>query len=407
MTQAVPTVDDLFAAQKRIKGAVIRTPSVAAPRLDQRLGCTVYLKLETLQATGAFKERGAANRIGLLDPSICPGVVTMSAGNHAQAVARHATLQGLPSTIIMPKATPFTKIARTEALGGVVGLVGADIEECTVEAERRVAENGLELIHPFDDPAIIAGQGTALLELLEDRPDVSTLLVPVGGGGLVSGALLAAATRPGVKVIGVEVAGYDSMARFLADGSLMAPGVPGGTLAEGIAVKRPGALPRQMAKDAGLEIITVPERLIELAIQTLAQNVGVIGEGAGVAGLAALLGHPERFAGETVGIPICGGNIDQRLVASILMRGLFLDGRLTRLRFEIDDRPGVLSRITAIIADSGGNVIEVAHGRLGVGLPVKQADLDILVETQDAEATRRLVERIRDAGIHVETLAAG
>lgn len=394
------------AAAKRLIGRVERTPTVMAGRLRDRLGQPVYLKPETLQATGAFKERGACNRLFALPEDDLSGVVAMSAGNHAQAVARMAALSGRKATIVMPTDTPFTKVARTEAFGARVILSGATVDAAAAEAHRLAAEDDLTFIHPYDDPLIIAGQATLFAEMLADRPSIDTVVVPVGGGGLCAGAVLAARAHGGVRVVGVQVSGFAAMAVAL--GHADAAEVGGtGTLAEGIAVKQPGLLTRHILREAGVAVITVPETAIERAIELLATEAGLIAEGAGAAGLAALLTFPDRFAGRTVGLPICGGNIDQRLLASILMRGLFNAGRLARLRMEIDDRPGGLARVAALIAQAGGNIVEVSHGRLGPGVPVKRTDLDVMVEARDPAGLAAVERTLAEAGIPVTRLSAG
>jgi threonine dehydratase len=374
---------EVKAAAARIRGAVLRTPTVASDALSRVTGARVFLKLDSLQATGAFKERGAANRIALLSSAErAAGVIAMSAGNHAQAVARHARLQDIAATIVMPRFTPATKVSRTEGWGARVVLHGDTLAEAASHAHALAAEEGLTFIHPYDDPAVMAGQGTLALELLEDAPEVEALVIPVGGGGLLAGCAAAAReARPGLAVFGVEVEGYPAMAQRLA-GHPVAVGGP--TIAEGIAVRDVGERPLALIQALGLEVLVVPERAVEQAIALLAEGAKVVAEGAGAAGLAALLAFPERFAGKAVGIPVCGGNIDPRILANVFLRNLLRDGRLLRLHLDIPDRPGVLADIATRVAAAGGNVIEVSHQRLFAAPSVQTAELELMVEVRDS-----------------------
>ena len=319
------TLADIRAAAARIQGAVIRTPTIRCDALSRATGAAIHLKLDNLQATGAFKERGAANRIALLSArERAAGVIAMSAGNHAQAVARHASLAGIGATIVMPRFTPSTKVTRTEGWGAKVVLHGETLAEAAAHAWDVAARDGLTFIHPYDDPGVIAGQGTAALEMLEDFPTLDTLAVPVGGGGLVTGC--AAAVRelnPAATVYGVEVEGYPAMAQRLA-GQPVSVGGP--TVAEGIAVRDVGELPFAWLKAHRIEVLVVPERAVEEAIAMLAEGAKLVAEGAGAAGLAAVLAFPERFAGKSVGIPVCGGNIDARALSNVLLRMWLLRG---------------------------------------------------------------------------------
>jgi threonine dehydratase len=371
------------AAAARIAGAVARTPTVRSEALSRATGTEVHLKLDNLQATGAFKERGAANRIALLAPREREaGVIAMSAGNHAQAVARHAALAGIAATIVMPRYTPATKVTRTEGWGARVVLQGETLAEAAAHAYDLALREGLTFIHPYDDAAVIAGQGTAALEMLEDAPAIDALAVPVGGGGLLTGCAAAALElRPGILVLGVEVEAYAAMAQRLA-GRPVAVGGP--TVAEGIAVRDVGELPFAWLQRHGIEVLTVPERAVEEAIALLAEGAKVVAEGAGAAGLAALLAHPARFAGRVVGIPVCGGNIDARALSNVLLRQLLRDGRILRLHFEIPDRPGMLSDIAGRISALGGNVIEVQHQQLFGAPTVQSTELHLMVEVRDA-----------------------
>jgi len=391
----VRALADVRAAAERIKGQVLRTPSLVSDALSRALGATVILKLENFQPTGSFKERGAANRMALLSPSERrSGVITVSAGNHAQAVARHASLLGIDATIVMPVTTPVTKITRTRAWGAKVVLHGETLAEANDLATRLASSEGRTFVHPYDDAAVVAGQGSMTLEMLEDHPEIDTLLMPVGGGGLLAGAaLVAAALKPTIEVYGVEVAAYAPMAQRLA-GKPVAVGGP--TIAEGIAVRDIGEYPYRVAKEYVREVLVVSERAIEESVALLVESAKLVGEGAGVAGLAALISHREKFQGKVIGLPISGGNIDARILANVLMRNLLRDGRLLRLRLEIPDRPGVLADIATKIGSQGGNIIEVSHQRLFGSPSVQAAMLEVMVEARDpqhaAEITNCLAE---------------
>ena len=376
------TLADVQAAAERIAGRVIRTPSLYSDAVSRATGSHVTLKLESLQAIGSFKERGAANKLALLSAAERrAGVIAMSAGNHAQAVARHAALAGIAATIVMPLFTPATKKSRTAAWGATVVLHGETLVEAGLHARRLADEQGLVFIHPYDDPAVMAGQGTLALELLQDVGELDVLLVPVGGGGMIAGcAAAAAALRPGLEIIGVEVAGYASLGQTLAGLPLQ---VGGPTIAEGIAVRDIGAAPLEVIRAHVSGVVSVPERVVEDAIALLAEGAKLVAEGAGATGVAALLAYPERFRGRRVATVICGGNIDARILANVLLRGLLRDGRLLRLLLEIPDRPGVLADIAGRIADKGGNVIEVTHKRLFAAPSVQTAELEVIVEARD------------------------
>ncbi len=376
------TLADVQAAAGRIAGAVRRTPTLASDAVSRATGAEVTLKLDNLQVTGAFKERGAANRLALLSAAErASGVIAMSAGNHAQAVARHAQLLGVAATIVMPSFTPATKVTRTAAWGAEVVLHGTTLAEAAAHAHALAARRGLVFIHPYDDPAVMAGQGTLALELLDDAPALDTLVIPVGGGGLLAGCAIAArGLRPEIAVFGVEVEGYAAMAQRLA-GEPVAVGGP--TIAEGIAVRDVGEAPLAVLRALGIEVLVVPERAIEQAIGLLAEGAKQVAEGAGAASLAALLAFPDRFAGRRVGVPVCGGNIDARILSNVLLRCLLRDGRLLRLHMQIPDRPGVLADIAGRIGGSGGNIIEVSHQRLFAASSVQAAELEVMVEARD------------------------
>ena len=397
------TLDDVRRAALAISGAVARTPSARSFTLSEILGATVVLKFEIFQFTAAFKERGARNRLlALTDEERAAGVVSVSAGNHAQAVAHHARLLGIPATIVMPKGTPFVKVARTRHLGGAVELAGDTLEEAMARGLELV-EKGLTFIHPFDDPLVIAGQGTVALELLEDHPEIDTLLVPVGGGGLIAGiATVAAAIRPDVNVIGVQTDRYPSMVRALGGDNSPVPG--GTTIAEGIAVAKPGRLTSPIVRALVHRLVTVDEDALIDAVNLLLDIEKVVVEGAGAAGIAALLSHPEVFAGRIVGIVLSGGNIDQRVLASIIDKGLVRNGRLSRLHVMLDDRPGALARVLAIVAEAGANILEVRHDRLFGDVPVRSVDVELWLETADNEHRAGVVEAIRAGGYSVSEL---
>ena len=389
------TLADVRAAAARIQGAVLRTPTIRSEALSRATGLDIYLKLDNLQATGAFKERGAANRIALLSArERAAGVVAMSAGNHAQAVARHATLAGIAATIVMPRFTPATKVTRTEGFGARVVLHGDTLAEAAAHAHQLALTEGLVFIHPYDDPAVIAGQGTAALEMLEDQPTIDALSVPVGGGGLLAGCAAAALElKPGIRIFGVEVEAYPAMAQRLA-GLPVAVGGP--TVAEGIAVRDVGELPFALLKRMGIEVLVVPERAVEQAIAMLAEGAKLVAEGAGAAGLAAVLAYPERFAGRAVGIPVCGGNIDARALSNVLLRQLLRDGRILRLHFDIPDRPGVLADIAGRIGGAGGNIIDVSHHRLFASPSVQAAELEVMFEARDPAHGTAIVRSLED-----------
>jgi threonine dehydratase len=379
---ATLSFDDVREAAARIEGRVLRTPTIGSAVLSRLTGAEIVLKLDNLQAVGSFKERGAANRLSLLSAEErARGVVAMSAGNHAQGVARHASLLGIAAVIVMPKFTPLAKIAGTAAWGAQVVLHGESIPEAAEHAHALAAEQGLVFIHPYDDYAVMAGQGTLALEMVEDGPALDVLLVPIGGGGLISGCAVAmAALSPSTQVIGVQVAPYSALAQRRG-AEVFALG--GATIAEGIAVPEVGAKTSRIIEALVSDIVIAPEHSVEDAIAMLASGAKLVAEGAGAAALAGLLAHRERFAGKRVGLPICGGNIDARILANVLLRGLLRDGRLLRLRMDIPDRPGVLADISAKIGGSGGNIIEVSHQRLFASPSVQSAQLEVMVEARD------------------------
>ena len=384
---------DVAAAADRIAGRVLRTPALPSDAVSRATGAEVVLKLDNLQVTGAFKERGAANRLALLsDAERERGVIAMSAGNHAQAVARHARLSNVGATIVMPKFTPATKVTRTAAWGARVVLHGETLAEAAAHARALAAEHALVFVHPYDDLGVIAGQGTLALELLQDAPDLDALVIPVGGGGLLAGCAVAArAMRPGIAVYGVEVAAYSAMAQRLA-GEPVAVG--GATIAEGIAVRDVGERPLAIIRALGVDVLVVAEHTIEEAVGLLIEGAKVVAEGAGAAGVAALLAHPGLFRDRRVGIAITGGNIDARILSNVLLRNLLRDGRLLRLHLQIPDRPGVLADIAGKIGDTGGNIIEVSHQRLFAASSVQAAELEVMVEARDRLHADAIIEAL-------------
>ncbi|GAN78734.1 threonine ammonia-lyase [Acidocella aminolytica] len=376
------TYDDVLAASKRIQGAVLRSPFLRMEGLSRLTGAELYVKLDHLQSTGAFKERGAANRIALLtDAERKRGVVAMSAGNHAQAVARHAMLAGIKATIVMPRHTPATKVTRTASWGAHVVLHGDTLAEAAAEASRLEKDEGLFFIHPYDDPAVMAGQGTMALEMFQDVPDLDALVVATGGGGLIAGsAVVARHLRPECKVYGVEVEHYAAFAQALSGQEIK---VGGPTIAEGIAVRDIGQRPLAVMKALDVPMLVVTEHAVESAIDAFVENAKQVTEGAGAASLAAVLSFPEHFRGKKVGISICGANIDPRILANTLMRCLLRDGRMLRLVLEMPDRPGMLAEVSKRIGELGGNILEVSHHRLFSSPSVQDAQLEVMIEARD------------------------
>lgn len=399
------TVESIRDAATLMRGSVLRTPLVEAPRLAEEIGCHLRLKLENLQLTSSFKARGAFIKLqGLTDNERQRGVIAMSAGNHAQGVAYHAAHLGIPATIVMPATTPFSKVERTRNHGAHIVLEGRTLADCKPTVDRLIEEQGLVLVHPYDDPDIIRGQGTVGLEILEDADDLDDLLVPIGGGGLMSGIAIAVKqARPDIQLIGVQVDSFPAMYRALKG---LPPRFGGSTLAEGIAVKMPGEITKQIIADLVDEIVLVREHMIERAVQLLIEQQRQVVEGAGAAGVAALLNDPGRFAGRAVATVLCGGNIDSRVLASVMMRGLVRDGRMVRLRIEISDEPGVLASVAKLIGETGGNIVEVYHQRLFQDVPVKQAELDAVIETRNAEHVREIMAKFAEHGMRARLLSA-
>lgn len=393
---------DVQAAAERLKGQIERTPCTHSRVLSRITGAEVWLKFENFQFTASFKERGAFNKLSQLsEAERASGVVAVSAGNHAQGVAYHATRLGIKSVIVMPENTPFTKVRNTRELGGEVILKGETLADAAeyMQAEY-IAKRGMTLVHPYDDALIAAGQGTVALEMLEDAPELDTLVVPIGGGGLIAGMAIAAhGIKPDLKMVGVESAGYPSAYAALQNDLSLVTG--GATIAEGIAVKFIGQVPLAVIREHVAELMRVEESAIERAIGLLANVEKVVAEGAGAAGLAALLTDPARFKGRKVGLVICGGNIDTRLFASVLMRQLVHEQRLISLSIEIEDRPGFLARVAGRIGESGGNIIQVHHERLHAGTHAKRATLEALVEAQDEAHAAQIEGDLKGAGFVV------
>ncbi len=400
-TKTRPTLDDIRAAADRIKGAVVRTPMMLSRTLSEIVDAEVWLKFENLQFTAAYKERGALNKLlQLSDAERARGVVAASAGNHAQAVAYHGRRLGIPVTIVMPISTPMIKVTQTEGHGAHVVLHGERFDDSHAHARELEAKDGYVFVHPFDDVAVMAGAGTLGLEMLEDAPDLDTLVIPIGGGGLISGVATAAkALKPGIKVIGVEAELYPSM-KNVVEGSQDKIG--GDTLAEGIAVKEPGQLTRKIIAEMVDRIDLVAEKDIEHAVAMLVAIEKTVVEGAGAAGLAVILAQPERFRGRKIGTTLCGGNIDTHLLANVLVRELVRCGRIARLRIAAQDRPGALAAITAKFYECGVNIIETNHHRIFTRLPAKDTVIEVECEARDAEAIDRLVKKLEGAGFDVE-----
>lgn len=382
-TTDLVTFEDISAAHERIAPRIVRTPTIACPALSRMSGAEIWLKLENLQAIASFKERGAANKLALLTPEErARGVIAVSAGNHAQGVARHASLLGIDATIVMPRHTPSAKVERTRGWGARVVTEGEDFAEASRVAEALRQREGLVLVHPFNDPAVMAGQGTFAVELLEDAPELDTLVLPVGGGGLISGSAIAAAhMRPNLRIVGVQVESYASLSAF-PGAEVLTRG--GSTIAEGIAVTQLGNHCLDAVRPLLSEVLVVTELQVESAIALLAEQAKQVAEGAGAAALAAVMAYPERFRGQRIALPITGGNIGTRVFANTLLRALRRDGRLLSLILQIPDRPGILADIATRIGNAGGNIIEVSHQRLFAAPSVQTAELEIMIEARDS-----------------------
>ena len=394
------TLADVEAAAERIGDAVVRTPTSHSRTLSKIAGCDIWLKFENLQFTAAYKERGALNALLTMDETRRNrGVIAASAGNHSQGLSYHGTRLGVPVTIVMPKTTPMVKVMQTEAVGGKVLLEGETFDEAYATARSMEKQLGLTFVHPFDDPVVAAGQGTVALEMLADAPELDAIVVPIGGGGLISGmATVARATRPEMEVLGVQAALYPSMYGRMKH-EAMACG--GDTLAEGIAVKEPGEFTSKIIESLVDDILLVSEAELEKSVSLLLQIEKTVVEGAGAAGLAAVLAHPTRFAGKKVGLVLCGGNIDTRLLANVLLRDLAREGRLARLRITLQDRPGALYKVMHEFDAHSVNILEIYHQRIFTDLPAKGLVTDIECEARDREQLDKLVAALRAKGYSV------
>jgi threonine dehydratase len=392
------TLADIEAARRTIAGQVLRTPMLPAPKLSALTGATVVVKYENLQVTNSFKERGALNKLAALTAAERSlGVIAMSAGNHAQAVAYHAARLGIPATIVMPLTTPFVKIDATRAHGATVLLEGETLAEAQARAQAIAKEEGLTFVHPYDDALVIAGQGTVALEMLEEAADLDILAVPVGGGGLIAGTAVAArGVKPSIEVVGAEAALYPSVWNVL-HGQARPCG--GATLAEGIAVKNVGSLTCPIIRELVADIILVGEAHLESAVNTYLTLQKTMAEGAGAAGLGAMLASPDRFRGRKVGLILCGGNIDPRILASVMVRELEREERIVSFRLAIPDRPGVLGQIATRLGQLGTNILEVDHRRLFLDVPAKGAKLDITVETRNRAHAEEVLRALAADGL--------
>ncbi len=399
-SEALLTIDHVRAAAGRIEGSIVHTPTLRSRTLSEITGANIWLKFENLQFTAAYKERGALNKLLLLtEEQRKRGVIAASAGNHSQGLSYHGTRLGVPVTIVMPRTTPMVKVIQTEQVGGKVVLEGENYDEAYEYARSMEKQLGLTFVHPFDDPDVAAGQGTVALEMLTDAPEIDTLVVPIGGGGLLSGmGTVAKALDPSILLYGVQAELYPSMYSQL-QGLDMPSG--GDTLAEGIAVKQPGLFTSKVIKGLVDEILLVDEEVLERALAMLLQIEKTVVEGAGAAGLAAVLAHPEKFAGRNVGLVLCGGNIDTRLLANVLLRDLARSGRLARLRIFLQDRPGALYKIMHEFDAHNVNIIEIYHQRIFTNLPAKGLVTDIECEARDREQLESLIAALKAKGYSV------
>ena len=408
MAQSTPkyhgvNIERIKQSYEKLSGNILPTPTIFAPSLSKLFGTSIYLKLENLQFTSSFKSRGALIALqDLSNEEKKNGVITMSAGNHAQALAFRSQQENIRSTIVMPEQTPFTKISKTKSYGAEIILTGRTLDEAKSKVDQLIDEHGLHLIHPFDDPNIIAGQGTIGLEIMDTVPDLDYLIIPIGGGGLISGISIAAKSiNSKLKIIGVESELYPSMSRSLAG---LPPRSGGDTLAEGIAVKTAGTITKSIVENLVDDIILVNEQQIEWAVGAFIEHQKLIAEGAGAAGLAAIYASHQKFKNKKVGVVICGGNIDPRLLGTILNRALISDGRLVRIRIGISDEPGMLAKITHSISLHHGNIIEVYHQRLFYNVPAKLAKIDVVIETRGPEHANDIISSLKNRGFEVQIL---
>ncbi len=400
------TLADIEAAQRIIAGHVLKTPLLPAPPLSALTRAEVYVKYENLQVTNSFKERGACVKLAALsDEERRRGVIAMSAGNHAQAVAYHARRLAIGATIVMPVTTPYVKVKATEALGANVVLDGETVMEAQARADAIAVAQNLVWVHPYNDPHIIAGQGTLALEMLAEQPDLDVLIVPIGGGGLISGSAIAGrAKKPSIEIVGVETTLYPSMWNAIHGGNRPCGGA---TLAEGIAVTKAGGLTVPIVREIVSDIVLVEEVLIERAVNAFLTLQKTMAEGAGAAGLAAMLAAPERFAGRKVGLILCGGNIDPRILASIVVRELERENRIVSFRLAVPDRPGVLGQITSQIGELGANILGVEHHRLFLDVPAKGAKLDVTMETRDSAHAEEIFRALAAEGYQPVRMEGG
>jgi len=400
------TIADIEAARRVIAGAVLRTPMLPAPRLSALTGAQVFVKYENLQVTNSFKDRGALVKLSSLSAAErARGVIAMSAGNHAQAVAYHAARLGIPATIVMPVTTPFVKVGATRSHGAEVVLHGETITEAEARCAQIQAERSLTLVHPYDDAGIIAGQGTIALEMLEEVADLDVLVIPIGGGGLIAGnAIAAKAVKPDIEIVGAEAALYPSVWNALTGEHRP---IGGATLAEGIAVKNVGKLTLPVIREHVAEVVLTDEAHLERAVNAYLTLQKTMAEGAGAAGLAAMLARPERFRGKRVGLILCGGNIDPRILASVMVRELERESRIVSFRLTIPDRPGVLGIIATRLGALGANILEVDHRRLFLDVPAKGAKLDVTVETRDAAHAEEILAALAEEGYQPMRIETG
>jgi threonine dehydratase len=392
------TFDDILAAKSRLQGHIERTPCRYSKTLSEITGAEVWVKFENLQFTAAYKERGALNKLMQLGENARKrGVIAASAGNHSQGLAYHAARLGIPVTIVMPKTTPFVKVQQTRAHGAEVVIDGESYDDASATARKLCDERELTFIHPFDDVDVMAGQGTVALEMLEEAPDLEVLPIPIGGGGLIAGMATAAKhISKDIKVIGVEPAMFPSFTNKMR--GLRGGNIGGATIAEGIAVKEVGEQTYEIARPLIDEVLLIEEPYFERAIALYCNVEKTVAEGAGAASLAALLAYPRKFRGKKCGLILTGGNIDTRLLASVLTRELVREQRIMSLRIVGDDRPGLLANVSAIIGQMGANIIEVAHNRLALDVPAKGAEFDVMIETRDAQHTQEIMDALRERG---------
>jgi len=396
------TLEDVQAAAVAIKDAVVRTPTRHSRTLSDVAGCEVWLKFENRQFTASFKERGALNFLLSLNADQCQrGVTAMSAGNHAQGIAYHAGRLSIPATIVMPLTTPFNKVKHTRDFGAEVILEGRDLTEASAAAHKLAKERGLTFIHPYDDPKVIAGQGTLALEMLEDVPQLESLMVPVGGGGLISGvAITAKAVKPNIEIFGAETELYPAMAEAI-HGQAWVEKPSAQTIAEGIAVKHPGKLTTEIVRALVNDILLVGEADIERALVMILEIEKTVIEGAAAAAFAALLADPARFRGKKVGVVLSGGNIDMRLLSNVILRELTREGRILTLELAIEDRPGMLAQVAELVGTAGGNILEVSHNRMMSGISAKSATLILVIEARDTAHGVQIREKLAVSGFRL------